>query len=301
MEAVKSEPEVKPDLLMEVSAECAGDNMKSQGKPDSRPPLKEKTMNRQQLRCQKSEVIEDAKRKSIAQFFQSTELNNNGFSGRPPNGDKRKPSIKAEHPAPLVVSKRAIGDAKTGNGFDGKEKMNQNGSAAVSVSPIAKKLKVDQHQSSPVRTDLPSAAGEDKHAIDIAVNEPPPSAQCLPTNPGPYAPVKAGLYEQSSKGEDKKYYEDVFHEVQDQEEKHSCIAFAEMNLNTWIKAGEELQLEHKRILARLIKARMGLSEKFRVITDLINKRASALNAQGQILDLKLRRIQDLGKEILDII
>ncbi|SCU88755.1 LAFA_0E14400g1_1 [Lachancea sp. 'fantastica'] len=147
-----------------------------------------------------------------------------------------------------------------------------------------------------VRNDTPSSS-DSKNEKDMQELRHDDS----PSKPDAYQPLSLRLYDSDRAIESQAYYEGVFREVKDESERAECIEFAKMDLRAWTASGDRLQQEQRDVLARLVEARMLLSAKFEVITDLVNERALALNEQGLLLDRKLKKIQDLGKEILDII
>ncbi|SCV05655.1 LANO_0H12266g1_1 [Lachancea nothofagi CBS 11611] len=288
MNVIKSEPGSKQIPLTDVPCKTPDKNVSPARRSDSRPPLKEKIANLRPV-TKNSGTISEIKRQTISQFFQSTDQG----TGRSPQENKLL--IKTETSTMPSVEKsitaQASANKKTKNDLESDD------------SPVSKKLKVDKLQGKvlSIKADLPSTSPLEANSPKARNVEKPQTLPSPPSNPGSFQPVTSTLHEANAKTETREYYDEVFREVEDPEEKNACVKFAKMDLKTWIMTGQILQQEHQLILARLIEARMRLSEKFKVITDLINDRALALNAQGRILDQKLRKIQDLGKEILDII
>lgn len=284
MSTVKPEPGSGSELLVISSGNTPAKNHKLEPENNSRPALKEKTTNVQAM-LKKSGIVEERKRQQISQFFQSAEVRG-GNQSQKALSQESKLVVKRE--SSTIPPAAHIGPAAPQKELDG--------------SPRPKKQRIDLIQSSISSADseilpsTPSKVGGSQR--DSGRKQ---SAYKAHVNPEPYTPVKAALHEASSRLETREYYEEVFQEVQDGSEKNTCIEFAKMDLNAWVSTGQKLQQEHSAILRRLVEARIRLSEKFKVITDLTNERAQALNAQGRVLDQKLRRIQDLGKEILEII
>ena len=72
-------------------------------------------------------------------------------------------------------------------------------------------------------------------------------------------------------------------------------------MGEWVTMGQTLLAEQKQLMGRMIKARIDLSHRFEVITDIINERAQVLNTQGDALEAKLNKVQTLAKEILALL
>ncbi|SCV03597.1 LAME_0H11694g1_1 [Lachancea meyersii CBS 8951] len=264
------------------------------GRSDSRPALKEKTTNLPLVSVGSKEV-ESLKKGAISQFFQLPEGGKTWPRSRSPLPENKQ-HIKTEDTAVLSF------EFKKDTAVVGKKNSVSN---PVEDSPSIKRRKPDKNSGDSLQDPklnlpliLPAAKSSRTSDPDTPNVQ---AARKLPSNPGAYQPMCSALYESDPKTENQEYYDEAFREVKDETERISCVEFARMDLQTWTSSGEKLQQEHHAILARLVEARMRLSEKFKVITDLVNERALALNAQGRLLDQKLRRIQDLGKEILDII
>lgn len=115
-------------------------------------------------------------------------------------------------------------------------------------------------------------------------------------NPGEYVRLDKLLYE-AQEGEDGS----IFQELEQQSEREFCTQASSWSLQDWVQNGQQLLNTHTKLVGKLIKHRIELSVKFQVITDAINDRADALNAQGILVDEKLQRIKTLGEEILHII
>ncbi|QLQ78330.1 hypothetical protein HG537_0A05770 [Torulaspora globosa] len=118
--------------------------------------------------------------------------------------------------------------------------------------------------------------------------------------PGPYRPITEMLYESSSKSLNESEAP-LFQDLEQESERKFCREAAQWSLDEWISQGQMLLNAHTSLVGQLVRERIELSGKFRAITSVINDRAEALNRQGQLLDEKLKKIENLGKEILDII
>lgn len=118
--------------------------------------------------------------------------------------------------------------------------------------------------------------------------------------PGPYRPITEMLYECSSKSLNESEAP-LFQDLDQESERKFCREAAQWSLDEWISQGQMLLNAHTSLVGQLVRERIELSAKFRAITSVINDRAEALNRQGQLLDEKLKKIENLGKEILDII
>ncbi|GAV49166.1 hypothetical protein ZYGR_0N05730 [Zygosaccharomyces rouxii] len=115
-------------------------------------------------------------------------------------------------------------------------------------------------------------------------------------NPGEYVKIDKLLYQPQ---EDENG--SIFQELEQQSEREFCTQASSWSLQEWIQNGQHLLNTHAKLVGKLVKHRIELSIKFQVITNAINDRADALNAQGILVDQKLQRIKTLGEEILHII
>ncbi|KAM3160551.1 ECM11 domain-containing protein [Lachancea thermotolerans] len=285
MDNIKQEPTTRLDLFGSSPAKTPPIVEKIREENNSRSALKEKTVNIQAI-LKKPTPVDEQRDQKASKRFQSHES---------PSISAPTSAIK-EHKQPVVKTEpSSISLTHPAPTFE----------QDLAQSPTAKKQKRAQTPSSipllkqevaPLTPNMPPARKQTKENSKAKT-----SARVLSSDPGPYKPVVSALHEVNPNVETREYYCEVFQEVQNNTERSACVDFAKMDLKSWISAGQVLQQEHAAILGRLVEARMRLNSKFKVITDLINDRAAALNAQGGILDQKLRRIQDLGKEILDII
>lgn len=128
----------------------------------------------------------------------------------------------------------------------------------------------------------------------IEPNEPPLK------NPGSYVPITEMLYDSTSKTLDNSEAP-LFQDLEQEFEQKYCQEASQWSLTEWINEGQVLLNAHTKLVAQLVRERIELSGKFRAITSVINDRAEALNKQGQLLDEKQKKIETLGKEILNII
>lgn len=95
--------------------------------------------------------------------------------------------------------------------------------------------------------------------------------------------------------------DEVYNSLEQIEEQDFYHDVASWTLAEWIGCGQTLLEEYMGFVGDLVQKRMELSIRFQTITNVINERATALNKQDEILDEKLNKIKNLGKEILDII
>lgn len=115
-------------------------------------------------------------------------------------------------------------------------------------------------------------------------------------NPGEYFKIVKLLYQpQKDEGGS------IFQELEQLSEREFCTQASSWSLQEWIQNGQQLLNTHTKLVGELVRQRIELSVKFQVITNAINDRADALNAQGILVDQKLQRIKTLGEEILHII
>lgn len=117
---------------------------------------------------------------------------------------------------------------------------------------------------------------------------------------GAYTPINKLLYESNNdfrEGSDQALFQDLEHES----ERKFCREASKWPLAEWIDQGQVLLKAHTNLVGQLVQQRIELSHKFQAITTVINERADALNKQGEILDEKMTKIENLGKEILNII
>lgn len=262
------------------------DDTKPTSNADSRQPLKQKPSNMKQTQ-KKGDPLEVNKQEIMSKFLLS------------PGKVTTSKSISKQAEEQTIVKKEHALLFQQVSNTPSKTKH-----SIPMESCSTKKLKVDNKftkfssspENSSIKTDLQLTPATDKHKNIRARDSSSP-----PRNPGKYLRINNLLYQTTEETESASYYDDIFEEVQDGKEKKMCIEFASMNLAEWLQTGEMLMREHKNIMERLILARIKLSHRFKAITDLINERATALNAQGEILDDKMKKIQDLGKEILEII
>lgn len=257
---------------------------RAEPKCDSRPPLKEKTTNTNVTQKSSTAGIEQ-KRKLVSKIVLPIDKQAEISASRPPT--QGNCLVKSEQ---SVLSFQSLKRSPSLSKEDALEE----------IAPPGKRPNTEQKQP------LLSDSIRNVVSIDHSFGESNTSQMLLlksaaPLNPGPYDVVANALHEADIRKETASYYQEVFKDVKDEVEQKACINFAKMDLQQWISLGQSLQEEHISIMGRFIESRIRLSEKFRVITKLINDRAIALNAQGEILDQKLRKIQDLGREILEII
>ncbi|CUS23464.1 LAQU0S10e00958g1_1 [Lachancea quebecensis] len=284
MDKIKQEGATRPSIFDSSPTKTPPSVGKTREENNSRSALKEKTVNIQAI-LKKPAPADEQKDRNASKHFQDRDLP----SQSAPTGTIKgfKSAVKAEPPSvflthPVPTSKQDLAQSPTVK----KQKLDQTPSPALLV----------KQEVAPLTPNMPPAHKQTKDNSKAKA-----SARMPSSDPGLYKPVVSALHEVNPVVETREYYCEVFREVQNDTERSACVDFAKMDLNSWISAGHVLQQEHAAILGRLVEARMRLNGKFKVITDLINDRAAALNAQGNILDQKLRRIQDLGKEILDII
>ncbi|CCD26352.1 Ecm11p NDAI_0H01780 [Naumovozyma dairenensis CBS 421] len=121
-------------------------------------------------------------------------------------------------------------------------------------------------------------------------------------NPGNYEEIKCLMYDSFKENLlEREELKNLLPGLERAEEIDLGLKIANWSLDEWIECGEKLQNDYRQLVYKLVKERMELSYKFQVITSVINDRASALNQQGKVLDEKLIKIKELGKEILNII
>lgn len=119
-------------------------------------------------------------------------------------------------------------------------------------------------------------------------------------NPGTYIPMKKLLYD-SNNDYSESSGERLFQDLEQESERKYCCEASKWPLAEWIDQGQTLLQEHTKLVGQLVQQRVELSQKFQAITTIINERAEALKNQGEIVEEKMTKIENLGKEILDII
>ncbi|EDO17673.1 hypothetical protein Kpol_1004p48 [Vanderwaltozyma polyspora DSM 70294] len=120
-------------------------------------------------------------------------------------------------------------------------------------------------------------------------------------SPGGYEICDKLLYELNDNEEfAESHMDEIFKNLQPNEEEFYRDA-AKWSLPEWIGFGQKMIDEYTQHVGELVEQRIQLSYKFEIITKAINERAEALNKRGKLLDTKLNKIKDLGKEILEII
>lgn len=121
-------------------------------------------------------------------------------------------------------------------------------------------------------------------------------------NPGLYRPIKKLLYESRPESPFKDQNTvALFQDLEQETEKDFCKEASSWSLSEWINHGQTLLNSQTELMGKLVQHRIELSRNFQAITSIINDRAEALNAKGEILDEKLKKIKNLGEEILGII
>lgn len=121
-------------------------------------------------------------------------------------------------------------------------------------------------------------------------------------NPGTYRPIKKLLYESRPESAFKdKNSVALFQDLEQETERDFCNEASNWSLLEWINHGQTLLNSQTELMGKLVQQRIELSRNFQAITSIINDRAEALNVKGEILDEKLKKIKNLGEEILGII
>ncbi|KAL6950039.1 hypothetical protein ACO0QE_000709 [Hanseniaspora vineae] len=95
-------------------------------------------------------------------------------------------------------------------------------------------------------------------------------------------------------------YIDLFQDVGDKQAQGIFAKYGALSLEQWVQTGLNMNTKHQALIEKIIIARIKLSHKFKVITDLLNERAQELNQNGELINEKLVKIKDLGNEILNI-
>lgn len=167
-----------------------------------------------------------------------------------------------------------------------------------SVVPKKKKIEKPAHENNFRKKE--KSTFDNKLLLNEHVNFEPTKlivTQDVPKKPGAYEIIRGKINEKGD-NEDNEYYNEVFSMA---EWKDECIDLAKCSMNEWICVGQELLLEQQRLMSKMVHARIQLSHRFQVITELINERAGSLLNQGDLLEEKLRKVQTLGKEILELL
>lgn len=135
-----------------------------------------------------------------------------------------------------------------------------------------------------------------------------PSNVPLPINPEPFIPVKTLLYDRedftdnNDNNHDKELlFNELFDNMEPNDDLNYCKQIVTKSLNEWIKEGEVLTNENKCLIKQLIKARLELSYKFQIITNIMNQRVESLLIYENHLDGKLKQIKTIAKNMLDIL
>ncbi|CCE62896.1 hypothetical protein TPHA_0D02590 [Tetrapisispora phaffii CBS 4417] len=141
---------------------------------------------------------------------------------------------------------------------------------------------------------------QDKNDTTQIINKNPKEIKCV--SPGPYKPSTSFLYEIAN-SEQLEYTElkDIFQNINETEDKDYVFDVSNMTLDTWVEEGQKNISEYRELISQLVKKRIEFSIRFQLITDIINQRANALNEKGLLLDDKLKKIKEIGDEILNII
>ncbi|CCC70611.1 hypothetical protein NCAS_0F01270 [Naumovozyma castellii] len=251
---------------------------------DSRPAQIDKEMdkNSKEERRQKN----SSKKKKLATFLLNTKDITMGGADKDEIVIKQEPDAKDRTTTSQELSETT--EKKR------KRKLLENESASSTKS--SKKLNVMVVEGSSPHKEKLSSLKENRVPVkknnDLDVIE----------NPGEYPQINKLLYESSKKEPvDKEGFMSVLPGVEQEDEINFGIQVCNWSLDEWIECGQHLHEEYGVLVTELIKQRIELSVKFEVVTSVINQRAEALNCQGKILDDKLIKIKELGKEILNII
>lgn len=288
---------------------------------NSRPPLKQKAENIQTDPVPSKGA--DAKNQLLSQFMMIT---GNSANNAPqvkkepgsyaPNESSPKSSSTIMHPAKHKIGK-PIHTERIAN--SNKPKTTENSAAIVasaiqdstqSNSPLAK-FKIEEGAANKsVITNTPVHNKQETKSVNKSVvksTEKPSnkvhnklatkSVTNPPQNPGKYEKLIKRLNEKEDE-ENPDYYEEVFTHA---EWKKECIDLAKCDMTEWIDKGQELLKEQQAIMSRMVLARIKLSHRFQVVTNIINERAELLAKQGNLMDAKLKKVQVLGKEILELL
>lgn len=182
----------------------------------------------------------------------------------------------------------------------------------IKKEPESGKTVTHNSYSTPIKRNAPNEASTDnekrKNKLDTGGKSrkvAPEDRECDTIekplgNPGPYVPITGMLYESKSKSLNDPEAP-LFQDLDQESERKFCREASQWSLDEWISEGQLLLNAHTNLVGQLVRERIALSGKFRAITSVINDRAEALNSQDQLLDEKLKKIETLGKEILDII
>ncbi|CDO92079.1 unnamed protein product [Kluyveromyces dobzhanskii CBS 2104] len=139
-------------------------------------------------------------------------------------------------------------------------------------------------------------AGKNGNSSPIG-HKPNATIEKVPRYPGKYEELKLRLNEPDV-SESAAFYEEVFSRA---EWKQECIQLARCDMSQWVLKGQDILKEQHALMCRMIQARIKLSHRFQVVTDIINERASLLMQEGDVLGEKLKKVQHLGREILDLL
>ncbi|CEP63686.1 Ecm11p LALA0_S09e00232g [Lachancea lanzarotensis] len=305
MERVDSAAENKPKTYakVETASKTPDKCSNKMGNWDSRPALKEKATNlppnptetKPKETNRSQTLLQNFQAPSKDKILDQTELAKLLDSGAENHIKIEEPAVSsvALHPQTPVIGEKRSPTRSCGSPIAKRAQFNiSHDETGPVVSPNLNLL--------PLNTTVGNDNDSDFDVTDL--KDPPSPLQCAsPLKPDPYQPLLLDLHESDLETESQSYYDEVFREVKDESERAALVEFAKMDIRTWTASGDKLQQEQHAVLVRLVEARMRLSAKFKVITDLVNERALALTDQGLLLDRKLKRIQDLGKEILDIL
>lgn len=95
--------------------------------------------------------------------------------------------------------------------------------------------------------------------------------------------------------------EEIFPGLEKEDERVYCRNATEWSLQQWITEGEALLNEQQEIFAKIIQKRVELSCNFAAVVSLLDDRAEALCKRGELIDTKLNKVKELGKEILSLL
>ncbi|QLL30767.1 hypothetical protein HG536_0A05820 [Torulaspora globosa] len=272
MTLIKSEPNTDSSISL-LDGKIAG-IQKSKDSADSRPALGSKKVN---VVSGKKEPTKDLTKYKFEEFL----LNAGG--GRQANLSSAE--FKTGFSSDRALIKKEPDISKNANPSSYSTPVKRTAAAEESADKEKKKLDTAGK--------LKKVATQNEERESQTVQKP------LKT-PGPYRPITEMLYESSSKSLNESEAP-LFQDLDQESERKFCREAGQWSLDEWISQGQMLLNAHTSLVGQLVRERIELSGKFRAITSVINDRAEALNRQGQLLDEKLRKIENLGKEILDII
>ena len=282
MSLVKKEPGSTTESSCWSSGGTSDKSAQNNQPNNSRPPLKQKTEN-----VPTSTAIDSDSKKNILSKYMLSPHNAHT------NAVKKEPGSSTDQDSPLRIranpAKKKIGKPVHTEKEMAKKQalMKEQGLQSASSSFNLQLIDPKAVRGLANESDnfSPDRGKQNRNVIEI------------PKNPGKYEKLNLRLNETDGT-ESAKYYDEVFSEA---EWKQECIDLATYDISQWILKGQDILKEQHALMCRMVQARIKLSHRFQVISDIINERAELLIQQGEILDAKLTKVQDLGKEILDLL